>query len=90
MPTWSPPAIRRGWKLVARERRTTALEAELPDRLDVAERAVTHERLRLVGPSERQRRMLWLHALGFSHAEIAQATESTTRTVGSPAAARAL
>ena len=74
-------AIRRGWKLAARERRTTMMQAELPDRLDVAERAVAHERLRLAGASERQRRMLWLHALGFSRAEIAQATESTTRTV---------
>ena len=74
-------AIRRGWKLAARERRTTALEAELPDRLDAEERAVALERLRLTGASERQRRMLWLHALGFSHAEIAEATASTRRTV---------
>lgn len=74
-------AIRRGWKLAARERRTTALEAELPDRLDTEERAVALERLRLTGASERQRRMLWLHALGFSHAEIAEATASTTRMV---------
>jgi RNA polymerase sigma factor (sigma-70 family) len=74
-------AIRRGRKLARRERRTTAMEAELPNGLDVAERVVVHEWLQLARASERQRRMLWLHALGFSYAEIAQATGGSTRTV---------
>lgn len=74
-------AIRRGRKLAAHGRRIAALELERPDPLDVYERIVALDRLRLAGASERQRRMLWLLGLGFSHAEIAVATGSTPRIV---------
>jgi DNA-directed RNA polymerase specialized sigma24 family protein len=74
-------AIRRGWKLASHGRRTGQLDAERPDEQDVEERVLALERLELAGASERQRRMLWLAGLGFSHGEIANATGSTTRTV---------
>jgi RNA polymerase sigma factor (sigma-70 family) len=44
--------------------------------------ALAHERLDLLGRlSERQQRILWLHALGMSYAEIAAETGCTRRTV---------
>ena len=85
-------ARREAFKLDRRERRELSLETALeasgqvagtsaavpgPDRLVAArERLAQLERLPL-----RQRRALWLLGLGFSHAEIAQQTGDTSRTV---------
>ncbi len=46
------------------------------------EQVVQREQLETVGRlPQRQQRMVWLHALGFSYAEIALETGCTTRTV---------
>jgi DNA-directed RNA polymerase specialized sigma24 family protein len=74
-------AIRRAWKLAAGRQRMAELELDLPDGLDLEARVIAHDALQLSGASERQRRMLWLKALGLSHAEVADATGSSVRAV---------
>jgi RNA polymerase sigma factor (sigma-70 family) len=82
-------AVREAFKLIRRERRELSLEAaielagELAPRVGAAgpeELAVTRERLGCIMP-ERQQRLLWLHALGLSYAEMALQTGCTRRTV---------
>lgn len=83
-------AVREAFKLIRRERRELSLEAiELAG--DPVARAVAsgpedlvinREQLGCIHClPERQQRLLWLHALGLSYAEMALYTGCTTRTV---------
>jgi DNA-directed RNA polymerase specialized sigma24 family protein len=74
-------AIRQGWKLAARQCSACELELDQPDPVSLEGRVIARDTLRLSGSSPRQRRMLWLRALGLSYAEIAAETRSTVRTV---------
>jgi DNA-binding CsgD family transcriptional regulator len=78
-------AVRQAWKLNSRERREASLEAaaepvsQLPG---PDERIELRERLEELGTlSERQRRLVWLRAVGLSHVEMAAYTGDTVRTV---------
>jgi RNA polymerase sigma factor (sigma-70 family) len=78
-------AIREARRLSRRDARELPLDdtfeptARTPGPDELAE---LRERLRLIGwLPERQQRLLWLHALGLSYAEIAASTGCTTRTV---------
>jgi RNA polymerase sigma factor (sigma-70 family) len=85
-------AYREAFKLAARQRREESLEelaevagcsAELVDRrIGPHELAECRERIATIGtlPS-RQHRFVWMHAAGFSYAEIALGTGHTRRTV---------
>lgn len=84
-------AIHEAFKLLAGQARCLSLEdtiersgegpltAHAPAVEEVLDHRVQLEMVRSL--SERQQRLLWLHALGFSYAEIAASTGSTTRTV---------
>jgi DNA-directed RNA polymerase specialized sigma24 family protein len=74
-------AIRQGWKLAAREGRACRLELDQPDPVSLEGLVIARDTLRLSGSSPRQRRILWLRALGLSYAEIAAETRTTVRTV---------
>ncbi len=80
-------AVREAYKLIGRREREVSLDdvsdaavaviAPAPD--EVIER---RERLASIGTlSERQQRLLWLHALGLTYAEISRYTGFTPRTV---------
>jgi RNA polymerase sigma factor (sigma-70 family) len=56
-----------------------AVPAHAPPAADLYELRTRLEGIRSL--SQRQQRLLWLHGLGFSYAEIAARTGSTTRTV---------
>ncbi|MFZ0041459.1 MAG: sigma-70 family RNA polymerase sigma factor [Solirubrobacteraceae bacterium] len=86
-------AIREALKLTRRERRDVSLD-ELAERARDGGRALypatpsleevvgRRARLATVGSlSERQQRLVWLQAFGFSYAEMAEQTGDTTRTV---------
>ena len=78
-------AVREAVRLAKCETR----ELSLVDSVEIAaaepgpdELAEYRERLRLIDRlSERQQRLLWLHAFGLSYADIAQASGCTLRTV---------
>lgn len=84
-------AIHEAFKLLAGQTRCLSLEdtidrsgegpltALAPAFEDVLDHRARLEMVRSL--SERQQRLLWLHALGFSYAEIAASTGATTRTV---------
>lgn len=55
------------------------MPAHAPPAADLYELRTRLEGIRSL--SQRQQRLLWLHGLGFSYAEIAARTGSTTRTV---------
>jgi RNA polymerase sigma factor (sigma-70 family) len=84
-------AVHEAFKLLQRQQRYLSLEdvGELAGEVGLRSESagpeeviVQRERLEAVGLlPERQRRMLWLHALGFSYAEIAAETGCTVRTV---------
>jgi RNA polymerase sigma factor (sigma-70 family) len=82
-------ALREARRLNVRERRELSLEAgaeireiAAPRALGPDELAAYRERLGLVASlPERQQRLVWLHALGLSYAEMASVTGSTVRTV---------
>jgi RNA polymerase sigma factor (sigma-70 family) len=87
----SATAVHEARKLVARQLRDASLEEELAQRGEVRlgrgapgsdELLEARERLHdLGGVTARQRRLLWLHAMGWSYAEIAQHEGCTLRTV---------
>jgi RNA polymerase sigma factor (sigma-70 family) len=84
-------AIHEAFKLLARQRRETSLDEELEQRgdqladtalADLYETARRRERIAGVADlPERQQRVLWLHALGLSHQEMAAHESCTQRTV---------
>jgi RNA polymerase sigma factor (sigma-70 family) len=82
-------AVHEALKLVRRDGREVSLEAECQDVGELPSTAPTppelvegRERLCMVGTlPARQQRVLWLHALGLSYAEIAQHEACTLRTV---------
>ena len=84
-------AIREAFKLTRRERRELSLEGAIELAGDGVPRSgvigpdeliVCRERLDTIRSlPERQQRLLWLHALGLSYAEIATHTGCTERTV---------
>ncbi len=82
-------AVHEAFKLLRLERRCLSLEARLeageqlpPDGRSPHELVESKERIELVRVlPERQQRVLWLHALGLSYAEIAIHTGCTVRTV---------
>jgi RNA polymerase sigma factor (sigma-70 family) len=82
-------AVHEAFKLRRRDRRELSLDATSEQALAVATScappealAESRERLREVGRlPERQQRVLWLHALGLSYAEIADREGCTVRTV---------
>jgi RNA polymerase sigma factor (sigma-70 family) len=84
-------ALRHAWKLNRREHRELSLEATasklgelpLPSPLPgPAQRLELREHLRELGDlSERQRRFIWLRAVGLSYVEMAAYTGDTVRTV---------
>lgn len=84
-------AIHEAFKLLAGQARCLSLEDTIersgeapltPHAPAVEDVLEDRARLELVRSlSERQQRLLWLHALGFSYGEIAASTGSTTRTV---------
>jgi RNA polymerase sigma-70 factor (ECF subfamily) len=84
-------AVHEALRLLRRERRELSLEAE-SESLEAHAVCPSHpppevlyehrERLRALGElPERQRRMVWLHALGLSYGEIAIYSGCTVRTV---------
>jgi RNA polymerase sigma factor (sigma-70 family) len=84
-------AIREARRLVGLERRFISLDAVLELAGDAAvpgespaadELSERRERLQSVGAlPERQRRLVWLHAVGLKYVEVAAQTGDTTRTV---------
>ncbi len=84
-------ALHEALKLIRRERRDTSLEAlldeagDLPRAMTVASADELVEfRVRLASLAalnERQRRLVWLQAIGLSYAEMAGETGATERTV---------
>lgn len=79
-------AAREGLRLMGRGQRDLPLEVleEDPGRAPdlLAEFAESHLRLLTIEHlPERQRRLVWLHGLGFSYAEIAGVTGDSRRTV---------
>ena len=80
-------AVREAHKLICRRAREVALEdfGDAPPAASAPAPEVVieqRERLASVGVlSERQQRLLWLHALGLSYAEISRHTGCTPRTV---------
>jgi RNA polymerase sigma-70 factor (ECF subfamily) len=84
-------AVHEAFKLIRREGRELSLDAAAEDAGELPfpahtpgpeELAETRERLEGIGRlPERQRRFLWLHALGLSYAEIAVHTGCSVRTV---------
>jgi RNA polymerase sigma factor (sigma-70 family) len=87
LPWLARTAVREARRLLKRERRWLPLEdgalaldeLEAPESGDLLERRA---RLDAIGElPERQQRLVWLHALGLTYAEIAMHTGDTTRTV---------
>jgi RNA polymerase sigma factor (sigma-70 family) len=84
-------ALRHAWKLNRREHRELSLEAtaeklgELPlssPSPGPSQRLEFHEQLRELGDlPERQRRFIWLRAVGLSYVEMVAYTGDTVRTV---------
>lgn len=84
-------AVREARRLLGRERRFVSLDAAVELAGDAAFAAespapdeLTERRERLQAVSalpERQRRLVWLHALGLNYVEMAMQTGCTTRTV---------
>ncbi len=84
-------AVHEAFKLIRRDRRELSLEAvldQLGDRAFAETAAGPHElverRERLAVTAQlpgRQRRFMWLHAVGLNYAEIAQVSGCTRRTV---------
>lgn len=83
-------AVHEAFKLLRRDRRELSLEAECEQTVPPATLTFpaphglveNRDRLgQLRGLPERQQRVLWLNALGFSYAEIAAQEECTVRTV---------
>jgi RNA polymerase sigma factor (sigma-70 family) len=84
-------ATREAFRLWAREQREQSLEQELEERGDSAlprrvpgphELLEARQRLvRILGVSDRQRRLLWLHAFGLDYDEMAGHEGCTRRTV---------
>jgi RNA polymerase sigma-70 factor (ECF subfamily) len=80
-------AVHEAFRLLRRERRCGSLEAlgdSTPACWTSAPEEVIERRERLAllrGLPERQQRVLWLHALGLSYAEIALQTGDSVRTV---------
>ena len=80
-------AVHEAYKLIRRQHRDVPLEevcerAQAAQARDPEELVQQRERLRsLTRVSERQQRLLWLHAVGLSYAEIARYTGYTPRTV---------
>jgi RNA polymerase sigma factor (sigma-70 family) len=91
MPWLATTAVREAFKLLRRGRREVSLDAEIelagepayPSALTTPQEVVEqHERLAEIGRlPERQQRLLWLHAMGLSYAEIAAHESCTLRTV---------
>lgn len=87
----SATAVHEARRLAARQLRDASLEEELAERGErnfgvgapgADELLEARERLRSLGAlTPRQRRLLWLHAMGWSYAEIAQHEGCTLRTV---------
>lgn len=85
-------AVREAWRLSRREARDQSLEALLDELGDGDLRPVVpgadetfeqHERIGLLGClPPRQRRFLWLHAIGLSYGEMAEVSGCTTRSIG--------
>jgi RNA polymerase sigma factor (sigma-70 family) len=86
-------AVREAIRASRREELELSLDEEAPesgepagwglvDALDVHEVAARREVIRSIGDlPERQRRMLWLQAAGFTHSEISREVGCTRRTV---------
>lgn len=84
-------AVREALKLIRRERRELSLDAILEDAgesfgadwpAELEELVEQRERLGSIGGlPERQQRLVWLHGLGLSYAEMALHTGATRRTV---------
>jgi RNA polymerase sigma factor (sigma-70 family) len=84
-------AVREAYKLARRDRRELSLDAELersgelsfPSRMaGPAEVVALRDRLgSLRDLPERQQRLLWMHAAGFTYVEMADRTGDTRRTV---------
>ena len=77
-------AVHEAFKLLRRDRRDAPLEAvpehvSSPPPHELVERR--EQLAAIAGLPERQQRVLWLHALGLSYAEIALHERCTTRTV---------
>jgi RNA polymerase sigma factor (sigma-70 family) len=91
MPWLARTAVHEAFKLLRRGRRELSLDAELdragepacqPAPATPQELVEQRERLAEIGRlPERQQRALWLHAFGFSYAEIAVHEDCTLRTV---------
>ena len=84
-------AVREAFKLLRRDRRELSLEAAIEEGGEPSSHTAhsrpeqlveLHERLAaLDGLPERQRRLVWLHALGLNYVEIAAHEGCTRRTV---------
>ena len=82
-------AVREAVRMARRERRELSLDAAGEVGIPCVTRAPGPDELAECGARldlirwlpERQQRILWLHALGFSYREIAHHTDCTTRTV---------
>jgi RNA polymerase sigma factor (sigma-70 family) len=83
--TWlAHTAVREAIKALRRGQRDAPLDAVIDRPSPVSPHELVERRERLAAVSalpERQRRLLWLHALGFSYVEIASREECTLRTV---------
>ncbi len=77
-------AVHEAFKLLRRGRRDAPLEAAIEQAAPASPHELVERRERLAGIGdlpERQQRVLWLHALGLSYAEIALQEGCTERTV---------
>jgi RNA polymerase sigma factor (sigma-70 family) len=77
-------AVHEALKLLRRDRRNVPLEAALDQAAPASPHELVERRERLAGISrlsERQQRVLWMHALGLSYVEIALQEGCTLRTV---------
>jgi RNA polymerase sigma factor (sigma-70 family) len=77
-------AVHEAFKLLRRDRREVPLDVVIDRASPVSPHELIERRERLAAIGrlpERQQRVLWLHALGLSYAEIAVHEQCTTRTV---------
>jgi RNA polymerase sigma factor (sigma-70 family) len=77
-------AVHEAFKLVRRAGREAPLEAVIEQASPASPHELVERRERLAGVGalpERQQRVLWLHALGWSYTEIAMREGCTLRTV---------
>jgi RNA polymerase sigma factor (sigma-70 family) len=87
LPWLARTAVHEAFRLLRRDRRWVSLdddalvldELEVPGSDELLERRDRLEAIREL--PERQQRLVWLHALGLSYAEIALHEDCTTRTV---------